>query len=1005
MEDIQVLKQLFAEVRSGVNERISEASRQILQFIKTPETAIPILFQLLQTESERTSLVFGAVFLHTIMRKSIKSLEPPTIAQLQNDFCRTIDIVQDLHVKRMLCDDAAQLRIEECEYGPIPQIIIQYLQNEGLATISLYFISQIVINSPLELEIPFITELLPTICELAMNSNRQIRIEAMKLLVILIQRPYMDDIDAIGAINNIINNSVNLCCSNDVNVDEALTLFDLIKISCMLTLDSLEETQHNLLDNLLQIIQSELPMEIRIPACDTYIEALKTLVDEFESELPAIIDRMFEMAVEIYKYDQESDNYKVTDTLIQMLHESDMLNSQGNEEEEEAMNLSDYIFQKIAEYASDESEDKSELYAKILVALSATSSLINVDENTIFVHESEIIDLITNGFALEDENIIDNSADIVSSLCTAVPDNCAFYIGSLTPLLLAHVNFSSVLDAMANLFDNSSIPPPNIEEVITTLKEALSEVPEEMYGDILIIISIALSKSSSSAANFYEFLKDVLLEAMGGNEDLRIGAIKCFSIFISQSPSVVEENLGDILDIVTQSISIDSVGLKQACCDCLATICSIFTESISPYVEQISQVLLSILSMEITQNDEENDIAAMMDESSDNKEDIRVQQLFNLKNSSLSALSVMCVHLPNHLGPLMNEILQYIFSQFDPADNDSISRICSCAVDVIEGQIKIGGDFLHALNFLLESVGEESAAEAEAASVIIESISSILEVGGRIVIEQTLESVNNILLPILLHQRQKWLKSGDVNLKLHQACLGLFDIIVACLGADCAAFSANYMEVLVATASSNKKSNIFAARSLILLCEYSGDANMAQAATDVAIKLISKPSIEIKVTSMQILISSVKVFPQILSSNQELVKKIVEICTGTLYSDVDIALLVATAELSLLLSMNAGVSLSLEILTAFIDVLIEHEKSLPTVAAFALNNSAVHDRLPSIAVLCLSADEYVQRRIREDIKIALAPIAKEAFSTGNIGVLKGNQYRRQILAETLANIQ
>ncbi|EAY18729.1 hypothetical protein TVAG_267610 [Trichomonas vaginalis G3] len=1012
MNSFDFLHNLFNDIRSGDNNRIGQATGEILEFLKTKEEAIQILFMLLQTDKNDIYLKYASIFLHSEIRKYKSTFDSTFISELQNQFCQTIISIQNDHVVRMLCDDAALMAIDGTEFGPIPNLIQQLIQNANTISTSLYLISQIAINTSFDEELPFISELLSQICEFAVHSERNIRIEAMKLLSVLISRPYMDDIDETGIIGNIILNSLNLCLTY-MNTDESLAVMELIKSVSMFSLTSIDEYENQYLEILINIMNnSEIIMEIRIYACLAYIEAIKASIDEIQDELPLLVDKIFDLAVEIYLYDPYGGFYRITDQLITMLSESDVLNS-PQEEEEGSNSLSDYIFMKSHEFITDEQENDLR-FARILVGLSAINFLISADTELIYQHEQEIIDFVVSGIQTGEEEIIENCAEIVITICNCIPDNCAEYIGVLTPLLLSNLQVNQVLNSLSSLFDSSSIPPPNIEEVLDMLIQSLSVLPKELQGDILFVIASALSKCSSSAGQYYERIKSVLHEAINEDSYLRSGAIRCFSIFASQSPAFLQGDLDSIIDLIIQILQEDEIDNRITSNNCICSIASNFPLSIAPKIEVIADSLISQLSYEYKPDENEETIAQMMDDNNSteemSKEDLRTMEIKNMKNSALSALSILSLYLPEQMIEIIDGVRQMFFDLFDTANNELLDLVCSCLVNIAEGFMKVNSDVLPICHFLIENLNGNSSADCEGSATILEAITNILTIGGRQLVEVLLNDIHAILFPILNLERSKWTKKGEVAPLLYQSCLACYETIIESLGSDCVEFASQYSELILQTAISNKNSNVYAAHAIIRLAEQINNSDLAQKVLDTPLKVLKKPNIEKKVISLQCLSISFRCFPSLFGISENFISQLVQMIMETLQSLQENGesnkLVEQMIETAFVLSIYVNSQLfSHQTLSEMVSKLVSmHEiNCIQTLSSFALFcmqngfNEVIENNLINISLLTFSSEDYDFRKVQNDAKVALKPIAEAAISNGNIEVLKGNEYKYQKL--------
>ena len=998
------LNSLFQEILSGNNDKIRAATLQILDFNKNFGEAIPAFLDILKNDQNPTNKKFATIFINSIFNKSYEQIPPEFLGQVRELLCEIIPNEQDSNIRDNEIEIASKINIEG-DFGPILSLIPQMLQHEQLLSSSLLFLRRIYANRNETDLTEYFSELLPTIAEQCKSVNDNVKIQAILLLSELSYDDNLQDtIDQSNVVPEILS-QLPECISAP---ETATAMFKLVKAALKNDFDSFAEKHTEFMELATQIMSnSDIDKNIRILAADSVSRIMKVNIDEVEENIADIVGTFLEVSAQMYEEDPASVDYLFPRKLFEALAETGELSIDAEND------IFDSIFDMATTFITDESTDE----AHINVGLATIMNLLNVVPDLTLNHEEEILTFVQQGLSSEDENIIGSAADIIRTLCESLPDNCSQYINILTPLLLPNIGSFQVQNAMAALFDSSTIPPSNIEEVLQTLVNTLSEANELSKGDLLALVCLALSNATTAADSYYEELSPILVQALDEEDSLlKANAIRCFGIFAKLSPHLIEPNLEQLITTIVQLFDLNDISVNGECCACLSNICVSFPQSLVQYLETLVGKLTEILEQEdINQSPEEeeekeyaeiqNAFKAASGEDENQKEKFNV--FIKMKNAALDTLSLFCSSLPKEMEPLYPQVLAKLEALFSVDDPQTLQSVCDASINITSGMKIIGSDPSQIVDFLIGSLTSEHAPLHEVAAVIWQTIGEIFEIFGKPLIDKYIEIISPVLFSIINPETNKYLYRGDLQPSLHAPIYFTLDTIVKAEGLEYRSAIEQILEAIVSIAQSTKKSHVRANHSLMVIaCTYQ-DPELAQKALQAILSRdINSPNTETQIISLSALTECVHHFCQMIG---EVIPSIVEKCLKIFNkmeeSGENLTLVETAISLYLSLVLFAGISTTPDQISQMISKILEDQESSEFLylAEFIVSQKVPisQELLLQAAVIILSSEERYIQKIPQELLREVASIASNAPEDFVISVLKNNQRRIQQYSQIL----
>ena len=1008
---MEELKAQFTEILSGDNARIRAATFAILDFNKNVEVAVPTFVEILGNDPDKKNRQFSAIFLNSIFRKSYEGFPAEFSAQIRENLCQIISNEAEANVRNSLCTVVSFIFLED-GYGPVPELISELLQKPGFVATGLVLLRETFSmqnGQGLEELIPAV---LPRIVEICSSENVEERTQSISLLSELLDdETYGDPIDEMQCVPSIISGLIQNASKSDVN--EATALFKLVESALKNDLDSFADHQTEFMQIAIGIMtDEEVDPNVRILAADAISEVMKVNIDEVEDELQTIIETFLEVSAQMYEMDPTSIDYQFPSKLFDALGETEELSIDAEND------LFDFILDKVSHFIGDEDTD----VPHINVGLATIINLLTVVPDLTLNYEDDIMGFVQQGLDSEDENIIGIAAEIVEKLCESIPENCTHHIGTLTPLLMPKIEMFRVQNALAALFDNSTIPPPNIEEVLTTLVQAISEAPDDSKGDFLAITCLALSKATVVAAQFYNDLKQVIFSSLEeGDASLKANAIRLFGIFAKNSPNAVEEDVPQLLGVINELFSVGDYTINGECCACLSNISATFPVLLDPFVEELVTSITGVLDLE--------EVQQLPGEEEDEQEYLEIQKAFNeaagdsdggnekfndfikMKCAAIDALSMFCSSAPQKMAEQFDAVSQRLISMVSPDDLITLQSVCNGIVSLCIGFKAVEKDPSELLAAVIGILTSEETPLHEGAAILWETVGRIIEVYGKSIVDAHAEEICGPLLAIFNPETNKYIHRGDIPVILQPPIFFTLDTIVKCEGEESRPIIEPVLEFLVANAESTKKSHVRSAHSLMVFACSCGDRELAAKALEIiSSRDINSPNVETKMIALSGTTECVKHFPDLLAENAaQLAEICFQIFTKMQEDGESITLVETAVSLYISLIMFAGVQPNQEQLTAMISRVLDNAKSseFNYIAEYIASGHAAiaQDLALRASVIILSSDEGTLSNIPSECVSALAQIASSAGEEYFVEVLRNDQKKIQQLITLLQSFQ
>ncbi|KAH0795932.1 hypothetical protein GPJ56_000180 [Histomonas meleagridis] len=758
-EFIPIFETVVSQVLSGDQTQMKNAQQSLNSLKDNPNSLFALLAVINQSQSQ-TSRQYASIIIRKLIRVHKETLTPEFQMQLFVPLSQAIKNEQSFVNRCNICDILTDMSISPEE---LINLSSQLIQLNFLST-SFYLLYNFFYTLEYPQKEALSLQLYPICVSSLTNDDPEVRIQSSLFLQLLITEvPDSPAIVGNAEFAQIIEfKAANLANIPNMSQREATELFNLI--GCVI---------HNALPCFIErhvgfaqftsafIIQQSIDPYIRYAAIEALSNLFEITIDSLVPILPAIFQNCLIFSVELSTIDQGSEDYTFIGNLIDIISTSI----------EPEVYFAPF-FQLICGLISTQNEMSQR------VAIYALSSLILPIGDFIYNEDyiDQIIEIIITELNCPSLIIINETGDLVSSLCEAIPTEISDYVDDIFRLLLGHVNLPKCFRALIDLLSCTTEPPTDLEAAIQFVIDLIPKSSKETHESLVLLLSNLLYNYENINEGIYQVLSPIIGGLLSGDLNQRGLAIIVFGDLVRICPRSVVSDLNNFLPIILQSFTNDDFETNQNCCICILHICEFQAQYLIPSLETIFNALDIILQMKsanIKVEDDENDEFDNSEEDTDTKETILFASFHKMQIIALQCLATLCSNLP-----------QYTSAHFE--------RILNITNDIISG-IYYSNEAIQTLSLLANGYKAMNIDPSPIFQIIFQQISipneiqnccaawqtldELIQLFGLPLINVYIDSIHQELLNVFLHKKNIYNQKGDKSEILWEIQNSVFSIL------------------------------------------------------------------------------------------------------------------------------------------------------------------------------------------------------------------------------------
>ena len=674
-ESVSQLVSLYELVKTGGGDGLDEATQKWQEINQNPES-IFIHLNLISTNSDDFIIKQTMITLKKLIPLHIKSLSHEQILQLQSfiiDFLQKETDFQLFSYSTYVITSILNSKTEEfsIEWPEIFDYSLHLLEQETTIVYSLHLWNSIISFLSQDLLRPTILKILKIIIEILQNSSdllqRNESLNFIRLHMIRIEEPQNDEeksildqvIECLYTMIMNINSKETGNCLLFLQDEEKRQLVDILCYFYGEQPPFFSDSYQTFLEGAIQICNSEeCDIESRVLFHNIIEAAAFFISTDYQESLVDIITNSVHLSIQVCTNDRESMDYQFPLSFFFAL------SSAYDAEQQELYSIFMQIIHDLIE--------SNEIIAKQIALLTLRSIIEGLQEvisanfddflsciltASSSLTEEEKMQLQTNSDAEdEDEILLLSGFETIRELTDFLPDSLNKYVEQLTGFLVEHSYLNEAISTLDNIFYKVEKPPFELEGLITALTNDIQDASSYRIELILSCLTSSFSHSTEVDESVYEVLNPFLTELLSSKPDLRGPVLECYGRMAHISPQSILQELGNIIDLVEESFSIEDFPIENSCV-CIEQLAEVFSISLNPFIDNIVPPLFAI---------------------------IQDENLVNISSIALKTLAKLLGFMPESLSEYQPRIVDYLMKKpFE--DKNFIVPCCEGIAFAVDG--------------------------------------------------------------------------------------------------------------------------------------------------------------------------------------------------------------------------------------------------------------------------------------------------------------------------------
>lgn len=264
--------------------------------------------------------------------------------------------------------------------------------------------------------------------------------------------------------------------------------------------------------------------------------------------------------------------------------------------------------------------------------------------------------------------------------------------------LLNFVQFDFVVDALRDIYDESSKNPIDSSLSLNCLMNQLTSSPTQYHIERVIeCISYLILTIDLILPEYFNQLRPFLIQLLQSND---ISCIKCsifcFSTFAVKFAALVKDDLPQLVQAIINGIPEKDMQFDHICSTIIINFVDIYPQSFAQFCPQILTSLISIINDQDMYENIKNVQRAFEDDQNDNEaqENHRKLSLYSdMRNEAFNAIATIFGTYANELAAQSDEIINIIKKSIEDEDEDELllglSGFFASVAEMVPGLIKI----------------------------------------------------------------------------------------------------------------------------------------------------------------------------------------------------------------------------------------------------------------------------------------------------------------------------
>jgi len=589
---------------------------------------IPIILEVASTHNDKRIRKTCLVYLRRIFKNinSSKRIDIimfylPSIFNLYNSEKSKNNIDQITNLLEIICSQV----VEESDPIEFQEIGEDLISKKSSLRSGLYYYSLIYECFSTEKQEELLVPLGDLCIELLSSSNKKIRMNAVSLLetiLFAIEDPEMIEKlpNLPEAVKNLVSNSINIYQDES----ECALVFSVLEFLLFDRFDFFSDLRIYFLEYVCSIANScTIPLQIRVLSQQILDSASSFCIDYYMEHYCEYIESSLMLSLECINKSRNESLFRFPSTFLCSL--SMILDPYDS--------YCKYIELVHELIVSDDLERQQ-------IALFFLSCVVEGCSDAIVDDPSFLLDLIINGLQVDNFDVVSEANELLSSVILHSPSILSLCHESLVNLLVARasdVRFLVTLEALLFAIDR---PLSNVNELIDFLVQFL-EKECDFQDNVIRCISGAVSHYSGVNEDFYTVVGPYIEPLIGESGTLSAAAFECIGYMCSVCPQSVHDRIDLLIPSIINVLSSQDVSSCRNVAGALKQLLKVFPGSIEHWVDDMVDLLLSILDLPIPNRQIELDEDNEPTEEERDALDATERAFFEMRSAAIVSLSII----------------------------------------------------------------------------------------------------------------------------------------------------------------------------------------------------------------------------------------------------------------------------------------------------------------------------------------------------------------------------